>query len=639
MSVSERAIVAYDTPPADPGPERPASGGEFSLWLVVVALWGAAGMALLSVSFALARNNEDFDAARLLVWVALAAVIAPAIVRLLARSPARSERILIVALTALLLYWTKVLHDPVRLLFPDEFIHLNNTQQIVDSGRLYGENPLLPVSPHYPGLPVVTAGLSKLTGLGVFPCALIVVGLAKVMLSVALFLIFERVSGSARLAGLGALLYCAQANYLFWSSQFSYESLALPLLGVVLLCVVSRNGASRAQRASWTAVGCLVGATVAFTHHVTATALVVILWAQVLLSLRSRRPDVSPPLVIAAVTTAVTSVWVFLVAGGTDTYLGDIFGRLENVIAPATEFQEQPRKAFAADAVTGTATYTGEVATTPLDDRLMAQAAVLVIGVSVCAGVLLARRRRWSDPIVVLLGLGSLAALAVYPLRRFPSAWEIANRTSDFLFLGVGLMAAVAAIALVDRGRRSWRTGAVAIAGFVAIAGGSVLGWPSNARLPRPLSAQVDKARLDAPGPLMADWARTRLPRSSRIIANETNARLLAAAGFAHVSAEGSRGVKELLNFDLIPQWQWDVLRDTRVDYVVLDRRWVAGDNVIGYYYPRANNTRIALRANWLTVRRKYEKLEGSGRLFDGGDIVIYDVRRARRQAVSPLDG
>ena len=247
MSVREpETVVGELRAPIPPGPGT--SGRDDGSWLAVVALCGAAGIAMLSYSFALARANVDLELARLLLWGAVAAIGGPALARMLAPSTRRLERIQLIALTALLFYWIKVLHDPVRLFFPDEFFHLANTQRLLETGELYGHNVMLPVSADYPGLPLVTGALSELSGLGVFPCALVIIGSAKVALSVALFLLFERISGSPRIAGVGALLYCAHSNYLFWTSQFAYESLSLPLLAVVLLCVVARNGELRRQR-------------------------------------------------------------------------------------------------------------------------------------------------------------------------------------------------------------------------------------------------------------------------------------------------------------------------------------------------------------------------------------------------------
>ena len=634
MSVHEHETAVDGAVSSSKPPFSRMSWSDVGPWLPVVALWGASGIALLSVSFALARANVELDAARVLFWGALAAIGGPALVRMLAPSTGRSERTLLVALTALLFYWIKVLHDPVRLFFPDEFFHLANAQRIAETGGLYGENLLLPVSADYPGLGLVTAALSELSGLGLFPCALLIIGFAKVVLAVALFLTFERLSGSARIGSVGALLYCAHSNYLFWSSQFSYESLSLPLLAVALLCLVARTGAARAQSMLWSALGCLVAIAVAVTHHLTGYAMVVLLWAQVALALLRRRPGVRPPIAMAVVATVATVAWTTIVAGGTVDYLGFIFNRLFRSVSQAVSDAGTTRAPFASGA-SGDAQVEGP----PLDDQLLAAASVLLVACGVLAGVLAARKRTWTDPLALILALAALAAVAAYPLRSFPGAWEVANRTSEFLFLGVALMAAVAAVAFVDRGSGGWRVAAIAGAGVIAIAGGGVIGWPADARLPRPFTAEASGARIEAQGPQLAKWARANLPRDSAFVASDTNGRLLSVAGFDRVWAGPTPSVPELLTFDSLPQWQWDSLRERSIDYIVVDRRVAGFDNLIGYFYPRPIEADDPPVTNWLNVRRKYERLPDSGRIFDSGDIVVYDIRRPLKRQEPPTDG
>jgi hypothetical protein len=635
MSVREPETVAGG--PAQASLPQRLPGRDIGPWLPVVALWGASGIALLSVSFALARANVDLDTARVLFLGAVAAIGGPALVRMLAPSTGRSERVLLVALTALLFYFVKVLHEPVRLLYSDEFFHLANAQRLEETGELYGANLLLPVSADYPGLPLFTTALSELSGLGLFPCALLVIGLAKVVLSVTLFLIFERLSGSARIAGVGALLYCAHPNYLFWSSQFAYESLSLPLFAVVLLCVVARAGATRVQSMSWSALGCLVAVAVAITHHLTAYAMVLLLWVHVALTLPARRTIARPPIAMAVVATVASFQWATIVAGGTEHYLSDIFSRGVRAVSQAVSDTDTTRAPFQG-AGPGTAGV-GGVGGPPIDDQLLAAGSVLLVAVGVFAGVLAARRRTWSDPLALVLAVAALGAVAAYPLRSFPGAWEIANRTSDFLFIGVALMAALAAVAFVDRGRARVRVPAIAAAGVIAIAGGGVIGWPEAVRLPRPFTAEASGGRIEAPGPQMAQWARAHLPRDSTFIANDTNGRLLSVAGFERVWAGPTLGVTELLSFDVFPQWQWDLLRERRIDFVVVDRRVASADSTLGYFYPRPNEADDPPISNWLNVRRKYERLAGSGRIFDGGDIVVYDIRRPRERQEPPADG
>lgn len=630
MSVREADIVAGDVRTSVPAPAlappRSRLGGP---WLMVVMLWGVAGIALMSVSFALARANVELDIARWLFWGALAAIGGSALMRMLAPSASRAERIWLVALTALLLYWVKVLHEPVTLRFSDEFFHLGNAQRIALTGHLYGENHVLPVSADYPGLPLVTVALSKLTGLGLFPCALIIIGLAKVALSVTLFLVFERLSGSARIAGLAALLYCTHSNYLFWSAQFSYESLSVPLLGAVLLCLVARTAAPRPRSMSWTAVGCLIIVAIAMTHHLTAFATAAILWVHVLLTRWAGRREVRPAIAMAVVATVAALFWVVVVAGGTGDYLGPIFKRLFGAVSRAVSEEAATRLPFQSTGIVGSDV---GAAAPALDDRAFALGSVVIVSVGVIAGLFAARRRKWIDPLVVMLAVAAVGAVAAYPMRMFPGAWEIGNRTSDFLFLGVALVAAVGAIAFVDRGRWRWRAPLVAAAGTIAIAGGCVIGWPTSGRLPRPETAKVANAQITAPGPQMAHWARAHLPRDGGFVANDSNGRLLFVAGFARVWAGPVETIPELLGFDVIPQWQWDFIRKQRIDYLVLDRRVSGTDNVIGYFFARPDELDYPIIFNWHTVRRKFERLPESGRVFDNGDIVVYDIHRAREQ-------
>ena len=515
--------------------EAPAAGKP---WFVIVGLWSVSGVVLLTLSFALARDNVDLGLARVLLWGALAAIVGPALMRILSPSASRSERVLLVGLTALLLYWIKVLHEPAALLFADEFAHLANTEQLTRSGALYADSFLAPGSADYPGLALVTAALSELSGVGLFTSALVVVGLAKVTLCVALFAIFERLSGSDRIAAVAALLYGAHASFLFAGSQFSYESLSLALLAVALLCVVQRRGAGDGERIAWTVLGCIVAIALVMTHNLTAYVLIVLLWAHAAITAWRRPTEVTPPLAMAVTATVAAVAWAGVVAGDSAT-------RFDDVGVAGAPFAAGGR--LFAD---------GQ----PLDDVALALASVVLVVLAVVAGVLVARRRSWRDPLALLLALMAVAAVVAYPLRALPEAWEIASLPSASLFVGVALLAGVAAVWFVDGGRRR-RIAAVASAGVLAIAGGAVLGWPANARLPRPFTAEIGGATIQAQPQRLAQWARSSLARDSVIVADPVNGRLLGGAGFRRVLVR-TAGVAELLSFDVIPLWQWEILRE-----------------------------------------------------------------------------
>ncbi len=161
--------------------------------------------------------------------------------------------------------------------FYDELIHAFNAHQIDVHKHLFHSNPILRSHPLLPGSRGRHLGADAtdraldLRG-GDDPLAV-----ARVSLSAPSSSSSRRISGSAQVAGLGAALYACNFNFLFYGAQYSYESLALPLLVVVLMLLAEREAGRRGRRcASWAAPIGLAIAAVVVTHHLTSYALVVI---------------------------------------------------------------------------------------------------------------------------------------------------------------------------------------------------------------------------------------------------------------------------------------------------------------------------------------------------------------------------
>jgi 4-amino-4-deoxy-L-arabinose transferase-like glycosyltransferase len=117
-------------------------------------------------------------------------------------------------------------------------VHAYNADEIRRTGSFFSPNPILIATPRYPGLETATAALASVAGIGTFGAGLVVVGAARLIIVLALFLFLEGVSRSARIAGIGVVLYAATPNFLFFDAQFSYESLALPLALVAMLALL-----------------------------------------------------------------------------------------------------------------------------------------------------------------------------------------------------------------------------------------------------------------------------------------------------------------------------------------------------------------------------------------------------------------
>jgi hypothetical protein len=135
--------------------------------------------------------------------------------------------------------------------------------------------------------------------------------------------LIERVSGSARAAGLGVLIYANNSNFVFWSAQYAYESLSLPLLVALLYLVALRRGPAR----TWLIPALVLVPAIAMTHHLTSYAMAISLAAIAVVELIRRRRAAWPIALLAGYAVAVTATWLVLVAETTRTYIEPVVTR------------------------------------------------------------------------------------------------------------------------------------------------------------------------------------------------------------------------------------------------------------------------------------------------------------------------
>src|SRR5258708_34541039 len=235
-------------------------------WLPAVSLSSATGLLVITWANTVARQGSSLSMAGF--CLALLLIFAPAAFRLFSAQAIRFERISILMVVGMSLYLIKVLHSPTAFTFHDEFLHWRTALDISQTQHFFTRNPLIPVSPLYPSLEIVTNAISSMSGLPVYDSGILLIGAARGVLLLSLFMFFEHVSSSARIAGVALLVYMANANFIFFDAQYSYESLALPL--AVLGFYIAAKGVSSSQsRISYTLMALLGIAAVTFTHHLT----------------------------------------------------------------------------------------------------------------------------------------------------------------------------------------------------------------------------------------------------------------------------------------------------------------------------------------------------------------------------------
>ena len=581
--------------------------------LPYVALGTGAGLALIAIANALSRSGHGGGQAAF--WCGILLVVIPAALRLAGPDASLRERAAIVALAGIALYGAKLLRDPFDFTFADELAHLRNLQNILHSGNLFEPNSILPVTPHYPGLESLASALVGLSGLSPFWAGALLIGFARVLVPLALLLAFTRLTGSARAGSLGALAYAATPTFLYFAAQFSYASLAIPLMTVVLLTLARRETAADAERVAWSIALLVIFAGIVPVHHITSYGVIGLLFAvSVAYAVIPGRQAKDGPWLLAVLAVLLAAGWLVLEAWQTVDYLRPVVHNAVSDTFDTVFRQTQGRTPFSGP---------GD-ASTPIAERAVAFGSVLTLLALVLAGGWIVWFRHRRDPLAVVLAVAALVYLGTLPLRLIPDAWETASRASEFLFLGVALLAGLALSWQLERRPGMWMR--CVAAGLIAlvVCGGIIAGWPSGSRLARPLKVTVAGREVLSPSYAAADWTGAELGTGRRIGAEDSDARLLLTRA-RQTAIEGTNpDIQDVLRADLLEPWMPQLLRDEKIAYVLTDRRKVSSDNILGYFFDQGTPELWPAGA-----AAKFDRGDVDRR-YDGGDIVVYDVRGLR---------
>jgi hypothetical protein len=588
-------------------------------WWPAFTLAIAAGLWLVALGMGASRISDP--AAEPLYWGGMGLIFVPAAVRLASPRPSRRERIVLLLSIGLALGLVKLLHSPLMFTFYDELLHWRTAGDILEQQRLFGANALLPVSPDYPGLESLVAALAQLLGWGLFPAALTALAAARLVFVLALYLFYEQAGRSRRLAALATLIYMANPAFVYFDSQFSYESLALPLAATALWAELRRQqAAGPAWR--WRVVAVLATAGVIVTHHITSYVLVALLALWTLVALVGRRWGLRGPgpAWLAAVALVGVLAWLLVVARVTIGYLGGNFAGTLAEILDLIAGEAEVRQLFH-----GTA---GDVA--PLWERLAGYASVGLIMAALPAGLWAIWRRRRTHVLRLALAVGALAYPAGQLLRFTPFGLQIAGRLPAFVFIPLAYVLAygLSTYLLTDwpRPRRLLACGAWLAMVFV---GSVILGWPRWERMPGPYLLVADARSVDRQSIAAARWLGQTLPPNQRVVADRVNGLLALALGRQHVVSDSFEGIP-VSELYFAEEWgaesEW-IVREGRIRYLISDRRLMDGPPLAGMYFePQERALEEITVPVGGPLRQALDELPGVNRVLDGGDIRIYDL-------------
>lgn len=579
-------------------------------------------------------------------WIAgLVLIFLPACFRIVVRSTGHAERMILAVALPLFLQLSRLVLNPTQFAFHDELIHANTLRQIDETSRLFTDNSLLPVSGYYPGLEVLTDGIHSVTGLSMFVSAAIALMLARVVISLAIIALVTLVTGSRRAGAIGAVIYVLNPQELFFNSQYSYQTLALPLaVFAVYLFTIRRRGSRAALVLPLAAV-----AMVTFTHHLTAVLLVVGFagWFIVDACLAGRRRNRRSDAPATGESGKVTSEdfpledrrdlggLVWMTVGGTVMTLlaalnpgSPVGGYLQSIVgsstADVTSLTEgkKTKALFADTAGTGPAWW---------EQLLLLAAVVLALASMLIVLRFVWLRMRRGRPLAVVIGLLALL-YPVIPAGHLTAATaEVGDRASGFVFVGI---AAVLGWWLSRSRWRTWSTMAFVAAALVTFLGNIVLGaGPTAGQLPGPYQISADARSVDAANLSAARWLAGGIPPNSTVYGDRTSGLLAAADGgqntVLHVST--NLDVSRLL---LDPQFtakDVGLIKQAHIAYLIVDTRLSGGLPHQQFYIESgefgANDRSGPVSAAALA---KFASVSGVQRIYDNGSLVVYDVRGLR---------
>lgn len=649
-------------------------------WLPILTLVSACALLLLAISNTAARAGTGW--AQPLMWTALLTILVPTAVRLASPGASRNERIGLIVMVGLAIYMVKVLHSPLFFTFHDEFVHVRTADDILRTGHLFEKNPIIPVSPLYPALQILTTALLNLTGLDIYAAGILVVGAGRLLLVLALFLLYEEISSSARVAGLAVLVYMCNPNFVFYGAQFAYESLSLPFVAWVLFLVARRARLAGTDRVMTNLAVVLGLAVITTAHHLTSYAVVAFfaLWAisgflwRVLTKLAQRYTgqisnrelvrdiaqqlspwwkgnwgsthrtlDKSRPAGVMLLMAVACLSWLVYVATLTIGYLAPV---LRDALAEVIRLiaGEAGRELFKGSS--------GQVA--PPWEQLTAFGAVGLIMLGLLFGTLQIWRHYYNNTLALTLTIVALVYPASLAMRFTTAGWEVANRASEFVFISVAFIVAVgvervllnqgfkfsvpgfnlgSAIArrnsLIASRMNGLRAGVFTFCVGVAFVGGMIAGWPPFARQPGTYLVSADTRSIEPQGVAAANWAQKTLGPGNRMAADRINGLLMLSFGGQYMVLNVGDGVNVGWLFyardvDTIAR---DVINKGNIRYVVVDKRLSKGLPQIGVYFESGEpDTNKHTKPLDLVNLEKFDRQAQVQRVFDSGDIAIYDV-------------
>lgn len=579
------------------------------------------GLLLVCIGYAIGWNHGSETLALTFFYVGFALMMTVGALVLIRPATLRRNRLTVAVAQALILYASFVLSNPLRATRFDETLHVGTLRDLAAGYGLFYPNPMLAISPYYPGLELETLAVKWLTGLPAMASQIVVVGVSRVVLTIVLFLLIERLTRSDRAAGVGVLLYMASTQFWFFNAQYSYQSVAITYAVATVWLLVRLTDQERVRWYSFLPVAAVMGGLV-LSHHLTSWLTFAFVWVLVGWHLLRRSPRTRRLAVGALVFTVLIGAWSIVLIPMLRAYLLPIFSTAAGQLAGIAGGSDEGRQMFTAD---------NGYRTPQWQQLLLLWSAAMWTALAFFACLSVLRKRLFGGKIGAWLVMACAGTYPFLLVARFsPGAAEIAERASSFVFLAMVLIVGAwltyapppNRTAVLDRIPR-----AVTVPVVVALAvAGCIMGsGPDWSRVPGPFLVAAQQRSLDAEVLAAADWAAHNLPDESRFAGDTHTMRIMPTISNWHpvTASGGDVAVTEMFIRDTVDQGVRDLLEEERISYIFVDTRLPSQPPHSGWYFEPVtieDGPPVTDR-----MMQKFENTPGFTKVYDG-PVRIYDV-------------
>jgi hypothetical protein len=558
------------------------------------------------------------------------------------RSTSGAARSALLVLLAIMSYAPKLLRDPTSPVFHDEFAHWRETYDILTTGKLFNPAQIVPIISRYPGLHSATAALVNVTGLSIWQAATLLLLLFHVALLLGVAALAQSIGLSSRAAALAAIMYSFNSSFLYFDTEFGYESMAITLIVWTLFAFVR---AIRAQpgreRVSWCCVTVFLSAGTVVTHHLSSINLTLIM---TLVSLALSVPWLArrEGWVRTAVTAwgltlfmglAITG-WIYFVAPATVGYLSPYLGTGLSELLQVATGAGSGRQLFSAS----------------LSPAWEHQTAFLVTLIALCmavAGLIMIRNRIRGRLLPGGRPRSLLVAFTLLGLVYFPSTLFIlsaagaegARRSWAVTWIGLAIFIAPVAIWLIEwssrrvhtLSRAGLRAGLMAVLA-VALIGGTGAGLDPSYRFPGPFlygsDARSETPELDA----MSQWFLHRFGHGNNVVTDRYTGLISASFGAQDIANPSSGFPAYDLYLDkpgqpIGPAFLLEELSSSHYLYLIVDKRMAFDAPRVGVYFESDEPSSLVLPDGQPVFKGRLNKFNSTvwmNKVFQSDNYSVY---------------